>query len=419
MADLQNTKAQLVYRTGDSDYERVNPLTLADIVQMEESQSGTAENIINYINNELAKKANKATTISGYGITDAYTKTETDEKFAEKATTLAGYGITDAYTKLEVDGKIAELINFRVEVVQSLPPQGQTNVLYLVPKEGTGSDVYDEYIWIVNGNVGHYEFIGTTQVDLSNYYTKGEADNKFAVKATTLAGYGITDAYTKEEVNTALSGKQDDLQLSESNINAIKDLAYSNHNVGQMVSGTFKKFLKDGDADILPSQAGHAGEFLKTDGTDVSWDSVDAFPDQTNNQGKALFTDGEEVSWEKPSFSTEITLTALGWDAENKQVVRVNGMGIDDIILVNPKPTIDGVNESIYSSCKVRAIDQYPNQLTFYCDTIPSDDLIVTIGVVRIKEYLNVVLSVDQDDASIETWITETNPEPNPEESSS
>ena len=49
MADLQNTKAQLVYRVGDSEYERVNPLTLADIVQMEESQSGTAENIINYI----------------------------------------------------------------------------------------------------------------------------------------------------------------------------------------------------------------------------------------------------------------------------------------------------------------------------------------------------------------------------------
>ena len=411
MADLQNTKAQLVYRVGDSEYERVNPLTLADIVQMEESQSGTAENIINYIDSELAKKADKATTLAGYGITDAYTKTESDEKFAQKATTLAGYGITDAYTKLEVDGKIAELINFRVEVVQSLPPEGQTNVLYLVPKEGTGSDVYDEYVWIVNNNVGHYEFLGTTQVDLSNYYTKDEADNKFAEKATTLAGYGITDAYTKEEVNTALSGKQDDLQLSESNINAIKDLAYSNHNVGQMVSGTFKKFLKDGDADILPSQEGHAGEFLNTDGTDVSWDKVNALPNQENNQGKALFTDGEEASWEKPSFSTEITLTSAGWDAENKQVVRINGMGIDDIILVNPKPTSDGANESVYSSCKVRAIDQYPNQLTFYCDTIPNIDLVVTIGVVRIKEYLNVALSVDQDDASIETWITETNPE--------
>lgn len=66
--------------------------------------------------------------MAGYGITDAYTKTEADGKFALKsaipdisglatkeelntkadsATTLAGYGITDAYTKTESDGKYA------------------------------------------------------------------------------------------------------------------------------------------------------------------------------------------------------------------------------------------------------------------------------------------------------------------------
>lgn len=35
-------------------------------------------------------------------IGDSYTKTESDAKYAEKATTLAGYGITDAYTKADV-----------------------------------------------------------------------------------------------------------------------------------------------------------------------------------------------------------------------------------------------------------------------------------------------------------------------------
>ncbi len=51
---------------------------------------------------ELAKKADKATTLAGYGITDAYTKTATDTALAtkaDKATTLAGYGITDALSK--------------------------------------------------------------------------------------------------------------------------------------------------------------------------------------------------------------------------------------------------------------------------------------------------------------------------------
>ena len=58
---------------------------------------------------DVAGKADAATTLTGYGITDAYTKTETDTavgKKADKATTLTGYGITDAYTKTAADAKI-------------------------------------------------------------------------------------------------------------------------------------------------------------------------------------------------------------------------------------------------------------------------------------------------------------------------
>ena len=43
----------------------------------------------------FASLTSKPTTISGYGITDAYTKTESDGKYATKATTLSGYGITE------------------------------------------------------------------------------------------------------------------------------------------------------------------------------------------------------------------------------------------------------------------------------------------------------------------------------------
>ena len=55
---------------------------------------------------DLDNKADKATTLSGYGITDAYTKTEADNSLAnkaDKATTLEGYGITDTYTKSYID----------------------------------------------------------------------------------------------------------------------------------------------------------------------------------------------------------------------------------------------------------------------------------------------------------------------------
>ena len=65
---------------------------------------------------DISGKADKATTLAGYGIEDAYTKTETDSAIdakivnkADKATTLAGYGIEDAYTKTELDGKLSSV----------------------------------------------------------------------------------------------------------------------------------------------------------------------------------------------------------------------------------------------------------------------------------------------------------------------
>lgn len=74
----------------------------------------TAEGDIEALETEVAKKANSSTTLSGYGITDAYTKTQTDNLLkakANSATTLAGYGITDAYTETEIDDKITIINN--------------------------------------------------------------------------------------------------------------------------------------------------------------------------------------------------------------------------------------------------------------------------------------------------------------------
>lgn len=48
----------------------------------------------------------------------------------------------------------------------------------------------------------------------------------------------------------------------------------------------------------IPSQSGHAGEFLTTDGSTLSWSAVDALPSQTGNAGKYLTTDGSTASWD-------------------------------------------------------------------------------------------------------------------------
>lgn len=84
----------------------------------------TAVDISNLVTNdtlttELAKKADKATTLAGYGITDGVTDTELSDAVsaintsltgkADKATTLEGYGITDAASDQELAAAKTEL----------------------------------------------------------------------------------------------------------------------------------------------------------------------------------------------------------------------------------------------------------------------------------------------------------------------
>lgn len=62
-------------------------------------------------------------------------------------------------------------------IVTELPTENiSTETIYMMPKESGGdNDIYNEYI-NVDGTVEGWEFIGTSAVDLSNYYTKLQVD---------------------------------------------------------------------------------------------------------------------------------------------------------------------------------------------------------------------------------------------------
>ncbi len=47
----------------------------------------------------------------------------------------------------------------------------------------------------------------------------------------------------------------------------------------------------------IPSQTGHSGKALFTNGSTMSWLAVDQLPDQTGSGGKHLTTDGTDASW--------------------------------------------------------------------------------------------------------------------------
>lgn len=81
---------------------------------------------------------------------------------------------SETYTKGEVQSLISAINSVTLQKVDSLPEPGESNVIYLVPKSGSGNDIYDEYIFID----GKPEHIGSTQVDLSNYVQEAPKDGK-------------------------------------------------------------------------------------------------------------------------------------------------------------------------------------------------------------------------------------------------
>ena len=91
---------------------------------------------------------------------------------ADKATTLAGYGIADAYTSTQVDSAIATAVanaeHLKRAIVEALPEvaSADAHTIYMVKAdEDSENNKYVEYM-VINGA---WEITGDTTVDLSDY----------------------------------------------------------------------------------------------------------------------------------------------------------------------------------------------------------------------------------------------------------
>lgn len=141
----------------------------------------TIENTLKEIQNEetgiLAQsKAYTNELAEGQVAKNADDIADLQENKANKATTIAGYGITDAYTKEETDSAIAtavaDLDHLTREIVTELPSleDAKDNVIYMVKDPSTSviNQTYNEYI-LINGV---FELIGTTATNMSDYVTQ-------------------------------------------------------------------------------------------------------------------------------------------------------------------------------------------------------------------------------------------------------
>ena len=128
------------------------------------------------------------------------------------------YLIVDSATvgtkKLQMSTLLAALNGLAIVVVSELPTTDiDTHTLYLVPKSNpTSPDIYNEYMYINNA----WELIGSTEVNLTNYYTKTEVDTALASKQDELTfdtapTASSTNPVESGGVKTALDAKQDTL----------------------------------------------------------------------------------------------------------------------------------------------------------------------------------------------------------------
>lgn len=107
------------------------------------------------------------------------------------------------YNKFEVDGLLKAITTLSLETVESLPTENiSTLKIYLVPKvNADGKNNYEEWINL-DGTVDGWEFIGTTEVDLTNYATKEEVNTAIKTLIENIAKgdeWQLLHQYTLEE----------------------------------------------------------------------------------------------------------------------------------------------------------------------------------------------------------------------------
>lgn len=117
---------------------------------------------------------------------------------ADKASTLAGYGIMDAYTKSETDAKISSVYRYRgsVETYADLPTEGQKegDVWNIASADAThGINAGDNVAWTADGE---WDAL-SGQVDLT----------PFALKTDAATDHNHDETYIKTSGETVVSGE--------------------------------------------------------------------------------------------------------------------------------------------------------------------------------------------------------------------
>lgn len=123
-------------------------------------------NAIGSLDSSISAETNKA--IASVTIADGKITANTKVTIPtnnNQLTNGAGYQ-TASDVSAAINNALAGITGVSFEVVTSLPSAGTAGTIYLISNSGSGTNSYDEYIYVSN----KWERLGTTDVDLSSYY---------------------------------------------------------------------------------------------------------------------------------------------------------------------------------------------------------------------------------------------------------
>ena len=162
-------------------------------------------------NIDYANLINKPTKLSDF---------TNDENFiTNTANNLSNYYLkTETYTQSEVNDLISQLASLSVEIVESLPTSDiSTTTIYLINVSGTNN--YNQWMYINNT----WANIGSTSVDLTNYYTKGQTDTLLDSKVDKVIGKGLSTNDFTNAYKSVLDNYTVDSTLDSTSTNPIQN----------------------------------------------------------------------------------------------------------------------------------------------------------------------------------------------------
>lgn len=151
----------------------------------------------------------------------------------------------------------------------------------------------------------------TTTVVAGQTLNVKTGDNTISVSDAMLTGLGLSATSSVPGSSTLISFVNDsgfitsaDIANMQTTTNLVTSISSSSTDT-EYPSAKCVYDAIDNIGSGLPSQTGHSGEFLTTDGTDASWAAIDALPSQSGQSGKFLTTNGTTASWGTVSVPTK------------------------------------------------------------------------------------------------------------------